>query len=137
MPCVGAVVLDGDGRLLLVRRGHEPAIGLWSVPGGHVEPGESDAEATRREVLEETGLLVEVGERVGTVERDAPDGSVYVIDDYRCEPRAGEDLDVVVAGDDAAEVGWFTAQEVRALPCVPGLVDVLEEWGVLSRSSEG
>src|SRR6187200_2672799 len=55
--CVGGIVRY-DGRLLLVRRGREPARGTWSVPGGHVEPGESDLEATAREVLEETGLVV-------------------------------------------------------------------------------
>jgi ADP-ribose pyrophosphatase YjhB (NUDIX family) len=54
--CVGGIVVDERGRLLLVRRGTEPGRGLWSVPGGRVEPGESDAEATAREVLEETGL---------------------------------------------------------------------------------
>jgi 8-oxo-dGTP diphosphatase len=68
---------------------------------------------------------------VGRVERDAPDGSVYVIDDYRCAPAPGADVAGVVAGDDADVVGWFTPDEVRALDCVPGLVDVLEEWGVL------
>lgn len=134
---MGAVVLDEDGRLLLVRRGREPGKGLWSVPGGRVEPGEDDATATAREVLEETGLVVEVSDLVGMVERDAPDGSVFVIGDYRCRPVPGQDLGTVTAGDDAAEVGWFAAREVRALPCVPGLVDVLEEWGILSRSSEG
>lgn len=131
VPCVGAVVLDDEGRLLLVRRGHEPAMGLWSVPGGHVEPGEDDATATAREVLEETGLRVQVGERVGTVERAAPDGSVFVIGDYRCHPLPGADTSAVTAGDDAAEVGWFAPAQVRRLPCVPGLVDALEEWGML------
>lgn len=131
MPCVGAVVRDGGGRLLLVRRGQEPGRGLWSVPGGRVEPGESPDAAVAREVLEETGLAVEVAELVGEVERDAPDGSVYAIADYRCLPAPGVDTGAVVAGDDAAEVGWFTPAEVRRLPCVPGLVAFLEEWSLL------
>lgn len=126
-------IVEHDGRLLLVRRGQEPALGCWSVPGGRVEPGEVDAVATAREILEETGLAVTVHDLAGTVERDAPDGSVYVINDYRCSPADHADPATVVAGDDAAEVGWFTAEQVRGLDCVPGLVEALEGWGVLSR----
>lgn len=131
VPCVGAVVRDADGRLLLVRRGQEPAKGSWSVPGGRVEPGEDDVTATAREVLEETGLQVRVGRHVGSVERDAPDGSVYVIADYACTPLDVAATSAVVAGDDAADVGWFAPEEVRRLDCVPGLVTALEEWGFL------
>lgn len=121
-----------DGRILLVRRANPPAQGCWSVPGGRVEPGEDDAAATTREVLEETALPVLVGELVGTVERDAPDGSVFVIRDYRCRPVDDAATAAVVAGDDAADVGWFTPAQVRELDCAPGLVEALEEWGVLS-----
>jgi ADP-ribose pyrophosphatase YjhB (NUDIX family) len=137
VPCVGGVVVDDAGRILLVRRGQEPAKGRWSVPGGRVEAGEDDPTATAREVLEETGLAVTVAELVGTVERDAPDGSIYAISDYRCTPSAGADPALVVAGDDADEVGWFTPEQVRALDCAPGLVEALEDWGVLRRSSAG
>lgn len=106
-------------------------MGRWSIPGGRVEDGEDDATATAREVLEETGLAVAVAERVGVVERDAPDGSIYVIEDYRCSLLPDTDPAQVIAGDDAVDVGWFTPDEVRALDCVPGLVDALEEWDVL------
>jgi ADP-ribose pyrophosphatase YjhB (NUDIX family) len=129
--CVGGIVLDGDGRMLLVRRGTEPAKGTWSVPGGRVEAGESDATATAREVLEETGLPVRVGRLVGTVERDAPRGGVFVIRDFLCTPEEGADLAAVHAGDDAADAAWFTADEVAALDTAPGLVAALTEWGVL------
>lgn len=129
--CVGGIVTDAAGRLLLVRRANEPARGRWSVPGGRVEEGESDAEATAREVLEETGVLVRVGDLVGAVERDAPDGGVYLIRDYRCTPVDGIDPPVVRAADDADDAGWFTVAEVRALNCAPGLVEALQEWGVL------
>ena len=61
MQAVGAVVHDEQGRLLLVLRGREPAAGVWSIPGGKVEPGEARESAVEREVLEETGLVVEVG----------------------------------------------------------------------------
>lgn len=129
--CVGGIVVDGRGRLLLIQRGQEPAKGCWSVPGGRKEPGESDALATAREVLEETGLHVVVGALVGTVERDAPDGSVYVIRDYACTPVDGIDAAVVRAATDADDAGWFTPDEVRRLTCSPGLVEAFEEWGVL------
>lgn len=130
IPCVGGIVRDGE-RLLLVRRGQAPARGTWSVPGGRVEAGESDVEATAREVLEETGLAVEVGELAGSVERDAPGGGVYVIRDYRCRPACDADVTAVRAGDDADDAGWFTAAELRALDTAPGLVEALESWGVL------
>jgi 8-oxo-dGTP diphosphatase len=133
--CVGGIVRDGAGRLLLVRRGQEPAKGSWAVPGGRVEPGETDAEATRRELLEETGLAVVVGDLAGAVERDGPHGEVYLIRDYLCRPAPGADPTAVRAGDDAAEVGWFTPDQARRLPCVPGLVDALEEWGALRSST--
>ena len=129
--CVGGIVVRDDGRLLLVLRGQEPAKGTWSVPGGRVEPGESDPTATAREVLEETGLRVEVGRLVGTVERAAPAGGVYVIRDYLCRPEPGTDPDTVSAGDDATNARWFTRDEVAALPTAPGLVDALTGWGVL------
>lgn len=132
MDCVGGIVTSPDGRILLIRRGNPPAKGCWSIPGGRVEPGETDAQATAREVLEETGLSVAVSDLVGTVERDAPDGSIFVIRDYRCTASAGADTEAVVAGDDADEVGWFTPSQVRSLDCAPGLVEALTGWGVLS-----
>ena len=125
---MGGIVRAEDGRLLLVLRGQEPAKGTWSVPGGRVHPGESDAEATAREVLEETAVAVRVGRLAGTVERDAPGGGVYVIRDYLCEPVAEA---VVRAGDDAADAAWFTVEELRELTTAPGLVEALDGWGVL------
>ncbi len=129
VPCVGAVVHDARGRLLLVRRANPPARGLWSVPGGRVEPGEDDGTAVVREVAEETGLAVTPVRLVGSVLRDAPDGSVYVIADYLCEVTGG----TLAAGDDAADAGWFDAAALETLPTSPGLAEALAGWGVLPR----
>jgi 8-oxo-dGTP diphosphatase len=74
IPCVGAVIKDDQGRLLLIKRGHEPGAGLWSLPGGRIEAGETDAEALVREMREETGLAVQVGPLVGRVRRPATGG---------------------------------------------------------------
>lgn len=127
---MGAVVHHDDGRLLVVRRAGEPGAGRWSVPGGRVEVGESDHDAVRREVLEETGLHVTVGLRVGTVEVAAPDGGSYDVRDYACSVAVATSP---VAGDDAAEVLWVTRADLAALDLVDGLWESLSEWGVLPR----
>jgi ADP-ribose pyrophosphatase YjhB (NUDIX family) len=125
---VGAVVHDDTGRLLVVRRGQPPSQGKWSIPGGRVELGESDAEAVRREVLEETGLDVTVGMLLGTVERSAvADGDVYDIRDYACALMGGR----LRAGDDAADVRFVGRGELMLLDLTEGLLDSLELWGVL------
>jgi 8-oxo-dGTP diphosphatase len=129
--CVGAIILDDSGRILLIKRGHPPGEGLWSVPGGRLEPGESDAAGVRREVLEETGLRVEVGRLAGTVDRPGPGGVTYVIRDYLATVTGG----VPAAGDDAAEVRWCTAAELARLPLTEGLLETLTGWGVLSGSN--
>jgi ADP-ribose pyrophosphatase YjhB (NUDIX family) len=124
VPCVGALVHDEAGRLLVVRRGRPPSEGLWSIPGGRIEPGETGREATRREVREETGLTVRVGELVGSVERPGPDDTVYVIDDYAAEVVAG----ALRAGDDATQARWVTDDDLADLPLTPGLLEALKEW---------
>jgi 8-oxo-dGTP diphosphatase len=129
VPCVGAVVVH-DGLLLVVQRGNEPGRRLWSVPGGRVEDGETVAAACAREVLEETGLVVETGALVGTVERPSPAGATYVIDDLECRVVGSS---AATAGDDADDVRWVTREELEALPLVDLLLDTLSAWGVLDR----
>lgn len=127
VPCAGGVVFDARGRLLLVRRGRPPAVGSWTVPGGRCEPGEDPAAACVREVAEETGLAVRVTSWVGRVERPAPGGGTYVIDDYACRVVGG----TLLAGDDATDAGWFAVDELPRLTLVPGLLDALTGWGLL------
>jgi len=130
IPCAGGLVVDAAGRLLLVRRGRPPAVGAWTVPGGRCEPGEDPAAACVRELAEETGLTVRVTAWVGRVERDAPGGGTYVIDDFACELVGG----TLAAGDDASDAGWFAPEELPALPLVPGLLEALTGWGLLRGS---
>jgi ADP-ribose pyrophosphatase YjhB (NUDIX family) len=124
--CVGAIVVSG-GRLLLVRRGHGPAAGEWSVPGGRVEAGEPIAEAVVRELAEETGLEGVCGELVGWVERIGEDHH-FVILDFRVTVLGDAEP---VAGDDAAEVEWVPLADVADRRLVDGLAEFLHTHGVI------
>jgi 8-oxo-dGTP diphosphatase len=126
--CVGAVVHDAAGRLLLVRRGRDPHRGRWSLPGGRVEAGESPEQAIEREVLEETGLVVRAGAPVGRV-RIQGDAVVYDVLDLACTLVAP--TEVPVAGDDAVDVVFADAAVLAGLECTPRLVETLRDWGVL------
>jgi 8-oxo-dGTP diphosphatase len=131
LPCVGAVIKDQAGRMLLILRGHDPGKGLWSIPGGRIEPGETDEEALIREVREETGLEVTCGRLLGSVERAAAAATVIEIRDYMAVVISG----ALAAGDDAADARWMPPAEVAALDAsgqlTPGLVTALRSWGVL------
>lgn len=127
VPCVGAVVHDAAGRLLLIRRGHDPHRGSWSLPGGRVEAGESAERAIEREVLEETGLVVRAGAPVGRVL--IPAGAVtYDVLDLACELIDADQRPV--AGDDADDVLFADAATLERLTCTPFLVETLRSWGV-------
>lgn len=127
IPCVGAVIRDGAGRLLLIKRGHDPGAGLWSLPGGRIEPGETDAQALVREMLEETGLTIVPGRLLGAVERPGPGGSVIDIRDYAATVTGG----TLTPGDDAADARWAGPADLAALPLTDGLAEALSSWGVL------
>ena len=107
---VGAVVVH-DGRVLLVQRGHEPAKGQWSLPGGLIDLGETLPEAVAREVLEETGLVVEPVQLIEVLDRIHREGERvryhYVIADYLCRVVGG----ALVAASDADAVRWVERAE--------------------------
>ncbi len=112
---VGAVIVQNH-RVLLIRRGQPPLLGEWSLPGGVLECGETLREAVVREAREETGLVVETDEMLGVYERviRGDEGRAryhYVLIDFLCRPIGGE----LKAGSDAAEVRWFTREELPAL----------------------
>ena len=124
---MGAVIKDRDGRLLLIKRGHEPGAGLWSLPGGRIEPGETHQQAVAREVLEETGLRVECRLLLGTAQLPGPDGAVIDVSDYLAVVTGGE----LAAGDDAADARWVHPRDIDRLDLTSGLARTLAEWGVL------
>jgi 8-oxo-dGTP diphosphatase len=124
--CVGAIAVDED-LLLLIRRGRGPAQGVWSVPGGRVEAGETLAEAVVRELQEETGLMGVCEGLVGWVERIMDDRH-YVILDFSVTILSAVDP---IPGDDAAEAAWVPLREVADLTLAEGLAEFLHDHDIL------
>ena len=129
---VGAIVLDG-GRVLLVRRGKPPLAGRWSLPGGMLELGETTAEAARREVAEECGLQIRVGELAGVLDRVVRDaeGRIryhWVLVDYVATVESGE----LCAASDADEAQWVEVDEVERLETTDGLLDMIRRAQALA-----
>ncbi len=122
-----AVITDGAGHVLLVKRGREPQKGRWSVPGGSVEPGESLREAAAREACEETGLQVSIGEELWCLTTSGTDGGTFEIHDFAATVTGG----VLAAGDDADDVRWFNAEQLEDLPLTVDLISYLRSSGVL------
>lgn len=112
---VGGVVIH-RGRVLLIRRGHEPLKGEWSIPGGLVELGEELAEAARRELREETGLVVEPIEVIGVFDRILRGGGQkgsrvryhFVIVDYACRLVGGK----LRPGSDVVDARWVRPKDL-------------------------
>lgn len=128
MRCVGAVILDESGRLLMIKRGRPPGEGTWSIPGGRVEHGESDTAALIREVREETGLEIVPGHLIGSVQRPGPGESIYDIHDYAATLKTAKDPE---PGDDASAARWVPFEELRTLHVAPGLLEALRAWRVI------
>lgn len=113
VPAVGALIIKDD-EILLIKRGHEPGAGKWSIPGGSVELGETLVEAVKRETKEETGLDVEVGALAGIYELVVRDdeGDIrfhYILMDYFATANPG----VPVAATDAVDCRWVPLSEIR------------------------
>jgi mutator protein MutT len=129
-PAVAAIILR-DLEILLVKRGAEPSIGLWSIPGGSVELGETLEEALKREVREETGLEVNVGEIAGVSDLIIKQyGRVtyhYILIDYFASVTSGE----VTAGTDATDCKWVSLDEIERYDVTQSLLDRLREHGLI------
>lgn len=122
---VGTIIIEGD-RVVLVKRGHPPLAGEWSIPGGVLEVGETLREAAVREALEETGLTVEPADLLGVYDRVLLDEAGrtkyhYVLIDFLCRRIAGEPH----ASGDAIEARWFTREEAARLPLAKDTAEVI------------
>jgi len=124
---VGAVAVR-DGALLLVQRAADPHAGKWTVPGGHVEPGETLAHAVERETNEETGLAVRCDGLLGWAERMGP-GYHFVILDFTVTVL--DDCGELHAGSDATAAAWVPLEQVRSVALVEGMEEFLRSHGVI------
>jgi len=134
---VGAVIVDG-GRVVLVRRRYEPLKGRWSLPGGAVEVGETLEGALAREMVEETGLHVDVGPVIDVFDRMTRDdaGRVryhFVLVDYLCRPVSG----ALRAGSDVDDAIWANGAALAAFELTDKTTAVIEQAMKMSFDSTG
>ena len=145
---VGGVVIE-DGRALLIRRGNEPLLGQWSIPGGTLELGETLAEGAERELQEESGLvvrvleLIEVFERINfgrgadetwrTLEEKRRPRFHFVIADFLCQRISGE----AVAGGDVTDVVWAGEAELEKFALTPTATRVIRKAFAMARMRQG
>jgi 8-oxo-dGTP diphosphatase len=116
-----------DGKVLLIRRGKEPYKDHWSLPGGGVERGERIRDAVKREVLEETGLEVNVGLVAGYREEILSPAEHYLVLAFHCTVTGGE----LCAGDDAVECEFVDPKSLAGRLTTPALEDVFRDAGLL------
>ena len=133
---VGAVIVD-DGRVLLVKRKYEPLAGQWSLPGGAVDVGETLEEAVAREMLEETGLVVDVGPVIEVFDRITrdDDGRVryhFVLVDYLCWPVGG----TLAAASDVADAVFADPADLARYGLTAKATAVIERALDMDRSND-
>jgi len=124
------VVVDPRGRVLLIRRARDPAAGTWTIPGGHVEPGETLEVAVVRELREETCLDARVIGSLG-LETVTADDVTYAIHEHLLVPV---DDRPPQAGDDASEVRWAAQADIAGLGVRKEVIAVLERGIARARS---
>lgn len=141
---VGGVIVD-RGRTVLIRRGTEPLLGQWSIPGGTIEIGETLEEAVRRELREETGLevrvldLIELFDRIYLENGASPSQDKkkpryhYVIADYLCELVGGEPL----AGSDVTDLAFAQEDELSGFHMTEKATSILKKAFAMSRARAG
>ena len=123
---VVAVIVDDDGRVLLTRRSIQPFQDLWVMPGGKIDLGEPILEALKREVHEEVGLEIEVGELIDVFEHLTPgeENCHFVILYYRCRPLY---CDVVRNEHEVSEVTWVPCRDLGGYAMPAGARYILEK----------
>lgn len=120
---IGGIVFNSRHQVLLIKRDKPPALGFWSVPGGKQEAGESMAEACRREIIEETGLITEVKQIVAVVERRV-ENFHYVIIDFLAQ-LLDQPAALPVAQSDASKARWIDLADLADYPLVEGLAEII------------
>ncbi|MBS7606217.1 NUDIX hydrolase [Candidatus Bathyarchaeota archaeon] len=134
MPLIGVgAVVQMDNKILLIQRANEPGRGLWSIPGGLLEVGETLKEAAKREVEEETGIPVEIGELIDVVENIImdEDGRVkfhYVLIDFRAKPLS--EKTEIKPSSEVLEARWFTPEEIKNIPLTRTAKLLLKKIGI-------
>ncbi len=134
---VGAVIV-ADGKVVLIRRRYEPLKGHWSLPGGMVEVGETLQAALAREMLEETGLVVEVGPVIEVFDRITRDEQRvvryhFVLIDYLCRPVSGE----LCAGSDVDAAIWVDPRQLDEYGLTEKATSVIDRGFTLARDVHG
>ncbi len=124
---VGAIVVK-DGRVLIIRRGKAPSYGVWSVPGGAVNLGESLRDAARREIREECGVEIDLTDVTEAVDRITQDGEGrvqyhYVVIDFLARWESGE----VVSASDCLEARWVQPEDLSQYQMTSGTADVIRK----------
>lgn len=132
-----SAILEREGRYLLIRRRNPPSADLYAFPGGRAEPGETPAETALREFFEETGIVAHSPNLFATYDLETRNeegvlASHFFLSVFRV---AADATMQALAADDAADAGWFTLEEIRALPVPPSVLDCVER--LAARDEDG